>query len=62
MGSRFMSISSVSGSVPTYQVPNTTQAKADDERTESTTVKQKEAESGKEAPAKVKASRVDVKA
>jgi hypothetical protein len=52
----------VSGSVPTYQVPNTTQAKTDDERTESTTVKQKEAESGKEAPVKVQTSRVDVKA
>jgi len=57
-----MSISGISGAVPIYQVPNTAQAKTDDERTESTTVKQKEAESGKDAPAPVKTSSVDVKA
>ena len=61
MGFRFMSISGISGSVPPYQVPNTAQAKTDDERTESTTVKQKEVETGKDAPAPVKTSRVDVK-
>jgi len=57
-----MSISGVS-SVPTYQVPNTAQAKTDDERTESTAVKQKEAETGKDSAVQVKTSRaVDVKA
>jgi len=56
-----MSISAVSSSVPTYQVPNTAQAKTDDERTESATVKQKEAETGKDSAVKVNTSHVDVK-
>jgi hypothetical protein len=61
MGFKRMSISAIS-SVPTYQVPNTAQAKTDDERTESTTVKQKESATGKDSPAPVKTSGVDVKA
>lgn len=49
-----MSVSPVSQAVPQYQVPATPQAKADDERTESTTVKQRETVTGKDAamPAK----------
>jgi hypothetical protein len=58
-----MSISGISGSVPTYQVPKAPQAKTDDERTESMSVKTKEAQSGKDSPAPVASkSKVDVKA
>jgi len=56
-----MSISSVSSSIPTYQVPQTPQAKTDDERTESMTVKAKEANTGKDSPVQVKTCRVDAK-
>ena len=38
-----MSISAVSGSTPQYPAPQTPQAKVDDERTESITVKAREA-------------------
>ena len=57
-----MSISGISGSTPTYQVPQTPQAKTDDERTESMSVKTKEANAGKDSPVQVKAPLVDVKA
>jgi hypothetical protein len=57
-----MSISGVSHSVPTHHVPKTAPAKTHDEHAESTTVKHKEADTGKEAPVKAKASHVDVKA
>jgi hypothetical protein len=57
-----MSISGVSGSVPAYQVPQTPQAKTDDERTESMSVKTKEAQTGKDSAAPVVSkSKVDVK-
>ena len=58
-----MSVAAVSGSMPTYQVPVSAQAKSDDERTESLTTKAKEADTGKEAPARVQSSKalVDVK-
>lgn len=59
-----MSISSIS-SVTTYQVPVTAQAKADDERTESASVKAREASSGKDIAAPVQAQSnktVDIRA
>ena len=57
-----MSIAAVSGVIPVYQVPQTAQAKTDDERTESMAVKTKEAETGKDSPVPAKKSAVDVKA
>lgn len=47
-----MSISAVAGSA-TYQVPITAKAQISDEKTESNTVKAKEAETGKDSPAPV---------
>jgi hypothetical protein len=41
-----MSISAVSSSPPPYQAPSTPPAKANEERTESSTVKAKEAQTG----------------
>lgn len=58
-----MSISSINSSVPQYQVPTTPQAKADDERTESQSVRNQESETGKDVAVTVKSSNiVDVKA
>ena len=59
-----MSVSSIGGSIPQYQVPTTPQAKTDDERTESAAVKLQEAATGKDAavPVQSKKSEVDVKA
>jgi hypothetical protein len=58
-----MSISSVSSSTPQYQVPTTPQAKADDERTESQSVRNRESETGRDAAVAVNSSNiVDVKA
>ena len=57
-----MSVSAVSGSIPQYRVPQTVQAKTDDERTESMAVKAKEAETGKDSPIPAKKSGVDVRA
>ena len=56
-----MSISSVSGTMPQYQVPATAQAKANDERTESQSVRNQESENGKEAAVVVKSQSVDIK-
>jgi hypothetical protein len=47
-----MSISPVSSSIP-YLAPQTPQAQTDDERTESMTLKTKEAQTGKDAPVQV---------
>ena len=44
-----MSVPPVSHAVPQYQVPATPKAKADDERSESVAVKQREAVTGKDA-------------
>ncbi|HET7084894.1 MAG TPA: hypothetical protein VFI23_08995 [Rhizomicrobium sp.] len=58
-----MSISSVSSSTPQYQVPTTPQAKANDERTESQSARNQEAETGKEKAVAVQSANVvDVKA
>ena len=62
-----MSVSSIGGSVPQYQMPTTPQAKANDERSESQTVRNQEAESGRESAVAVKSQsagtqHVDVKA
>jgi len=57
-----VSISSISSSAPQYQVPTTPQAKAGDERTESQTVRNQEAETGKEKSVALKAQAVDIKA
>ena len=60
-----MSVSAVSPAphaMPQYQVPVTPQAKSDDERTESTTVRAKEAETGKDSAVAVKSNSVDIKA
>ena len=57
-----MSVSAVSGAIPQYLPPQTAQAKSDDERTESMTVKAKEVETGKDAPVQAKKSTVDIKA
>ena len=58
-----MSVSGISHSAPTYQVPQTPKAKTDDERTESMNVKAKEAQTGKDSAAPVVSkSKVDVKA
>jgi hypothetical protein len=57
-----MSVSSIHSTVPQYQVPQTPKAQADDERTESASVKAKEATTGKDAAVQVKTSAVDVKA
>jgi hypothetical protein len=57
-----MSVSAVSGAIPQYLSPQTPQAKSDDERTESMTIKAREAETGKDAPVQVKKSAVDIKA
>ena len=57
-----MSISSVLGSAPQYLAPQTPQAKIDDERTESMTVKTKELESGKDAPVQMRTKIIAVNA
>ena len=57
-----MSISSVGGATPQYQIPTTPQAKANDERTESQTVRNQESETGKETAVAVKSQIVDIKA
>jgi len=57
-----MSVSAVSGAIPQYLAPQTPQAKSDDERTESMTVKAKEVETGKDARVQAKKSTVDIKA
>ncbi len=59
-----MSLSVVGTSTPQYQVPLTSQAKTDDERTESNAVKQTEASTGKDSAVLVKKSShaVDTKA
>ena len=46
------------GGASTYQVPTNVQAKANDERTESTATKVREAESGKEAAAPVQSNKL----
>jgi hypothetical protein len=55
-----MSISPISGPVLQYRAPQTPQAKVDDERTESMTVKTKEAETGKDSPLPVQTKIVAV--
>jgi hypothetical protein len=57
-----MSMSAVSASIPPYQAPQTKQAKTDDERTESMTVKTKEAQTGKDAPVQVRTKIIAVNA
>ena len=46
----------VSSSMPTYQVPVSAKAKTDDERTESLATKAKEADTGKDAAARVQSA------
>ena len=48
-----MSISPVSGPILPYQVPQTLQAKTDDERTESTNMKTEEAQIRRDLPVQV---------
>ena len=55
------SISSVSGAISQYQIPQTLQAVTDDERTESIAVRTKEDETGKDSPVPVTQSAVDIK-
>ena len=57
-----MSVAAVSTSIPQYQVPQTAKAQADDERTESASVKAKEAATGKDSAVPVQTRAVDVKA
>jgi hypothetical protein len=57
-----MSVSAVSGAPPPYLAPQTPQAKSDDERTESMTVKAREAQTGKDSLVPAKKSAVDIKA
>lgn len=59
-----MSGLSVVGATAPYQVPNTAQAKADDERTESAAVRIQEANTGRDAAVRTVASNrlVDIKA
>ena len=57
-----MSISAAGSAVPQYQVPMTPQAKVQDEQTESVAVRNKEAETVKDAAVPVSTNKVDVKA